>query len=663
MTFTRNRLAILIVLIQSCVVVLTAVSIPYAQEGNYFFMERPKLGLGASYELEEENRTFPGMKTEATSHDMRENMTLGTNGWAYHPNLLEYRLFFEPEWRQERFGESGSAGNYGQTEKRDTSVMAYDVGATLLKRKPCSLDVFANRNNRQFDLSYARDTEFESETWGTRLHFTNPTLPASFGFTNRKFVQTGFYRSEEDRDELQVKIRHNAKSSITELNMLHDEADRLTRTASTSADTASTTTNTELTNTYFFANDNQVRLDSLVYNTRAEYDAADYDTLILSENLFWTHSKDLLSQYAFHYNRWEVGDTDTEEKAVKAGLIHHLYNRLTTNLGAEAAFSDFESGSEDRYDSNLGFLYRRPIPKGSFELGAAYDYGITNRSGVGNIIPIEEHHVLTSTTETYLNKQNIDLNSIMVTNATGTIVYVRDVDYRAESMGQDVRISRTLLGAIADNQQVIVRYNYLFDSGYDDARFGQDYRFSLELWSFFYLTYTHGRLNQYIQSGIPMNEPIDDTRNTVRLRFVIKWSETQFLLERQDRSNGNSSVTRSVRELINLRPVRNVSFNLSGDCGRRDFTDTGEMETFYTFGTDIGWTPKWWCHFSLICLRNGISGDRQDMLYWEIAPNVRLTYGVWTGIIAYQLKDQEDHENGDGLWRQRIYFGISRSLW
>lgn len=656
-------LTILIVFMQTCVVVLTMASTLYAREGEIFFIERPRLSMGASYELEEEKRETPEAKEETTTHDLQERIGIGTNGWVYHPNLMEYRLFLEPEWRQEKFDHWRSATDSTHTSRRDTSVMAYDARTTLLKHKPCSLDIFGSRNNRRLDLTSARDSDIESETWGTRLNFTNPTLPASFGFTSRKVDQTGFYQSEEDNNEVQAKIRHNANNSITELNILYDETDRTTRTVSETTDTESTMTNSELTNTWFFTQDNRVRLDSLLYNTQSEFDDSDYDTWVMAENLFWTHNPNLLTRYTFNYNRREVDDTVTEERAVKAGLTHRLFNRLTTDLSAGAGVNDFVGGSEDTYQANLGFNYRRPIPWGNLELGAVYDYAITGRSGTDTTIPTEERLVLSTSSETYLNKENVEPDTIVVTDIPGTRIFLRDVDYRIETVGPDVRISRTLLGDIADGQRLSVRYSYRVDTGFDDSRFGQNYRVGLDLWSFFYFMYTHGRLDQNITSGESRTGPIDDTYDRVRIRLETDWSETQFLYEDQDRGNANSSVTQSVRQLINLRPWRNFYFNFSGDYGKREFTDTDEDETFYTLGTDISWAPEWWCRLSLICLRNRISGDRQDMRYSEIGPTIRLAYGVWTGTISYRLTDQEDEENEDSLWNQRLYFVVNRSLW
>ena len=649
--------------ILSGVAIFAMVSVSYARADSFLLIERPKLGLGASYEFEEEKRTIPGIETKTTSHDMLEKVAIETKGWVYHPNLMEYHISFEPEWHQETFRRSQSTVDLTQTNRRDTSVLAYDGETTLFKQKPFSLDIFGNRNTRQIDLSYTQDTDIEGETWGTRLNFTNPLLPASIGFINRQSVQTGFYRSEEDRNDLQVKIRHNVKRSVTELNILRDDTERITRTTSEFTGITSNTTNAELTNTYFITSDERVKLDSLFYLTQAEYDEIDIETWLVSEYFFWTPRKNLLTQSTFNFNRREANGSEIEEKALNTHLIHRLGDMLTTNLGAGVAFNDFAGGSEDRYRSDLGFIYRRPIPWGSIKLGVAYDYGMTDRNGTGNIILTQEHHVLTTSEETFLKEENVTVESILVTDVTGTIVYAENIDYRIITVGSDARVIRNLMGAIADGQQVLVRYSYRVDAGYDDARFGQDYQLDLELGSFIYMSYSHRRLDQTILSEVHPADRADDTFNSARLRIDTGWSETRFEFEKQDRRSGNSSVTKSVSELINFRPFKSLSFNFSGHYGKREYTDTNKKETFYTLGADIGWTPKWWCTFSLICQKNKISGDQLDMLYTGISPTVKLTYGVWTGTLSYRLRDQEDEQNGDSLWRQEVFFTINRRLW
>lgn len=662
MILMQNTRTAVIIFILSCIIFQTTVSQLYAQDAGGFFIERPKLGLGGYYKLVDEERESPNNKTKNTNEKFRERLTVETNGWMYHPNLMTFHLSLEPQWQQETFRQNQAAINPTQSYDRDTSLLAYDVGATLLQHKPLSLNIFADRKTGQIDLTNAQDSDIESETYGTRLNFNNATLPVSVAWIHRKFDQTGFYQSEEDRDEAQVTIRHNAKKSVTQLNMLYNNSET-TRTTFDTIDISSKTMNTELTNAYFITDDNRVRLDSQIYNMQADYNDLDQTNWILSENLFWTHSKNLLTRYRADYNRREFGSSVNEETRLSAALTHHLYDQLTTDIGAAAVINKFEDGSEDLYKSNLGFLYRRPIDWGSVELGAAYDYGMTKRSGTPKIIPTDDRIALSTGTQTFLDKENVDLGSIVVTDITGATVYTENIDYQIATVGPVVRISRTLLGAIADGQQVTVRYSYRTDNAYDDSRFGQKYRFSLALWSFLYLAYSHSRIDQHIQSGEPPNDPLHDTSNTLRLSFVTKWSDTEFLYDQQDRSNDNSSVTRSITQRINFRPASNFFLNLSGNIGDRDFPDLDEDERFYSLGSSIGWTPKSWCNFSLNYLRNSISGNLRDELNSEFATTVNLRYRIWTCSLSYRLRDQDDKQNGNSLWRQETIIQVTRHLW
>jgi len=662
MILMRNTRKAVIIFILLWFVFQPAVPQLYARDDGVFFIERPKLGLGGYYKLEYEERTTPNLKTKSTNQKFREKVTIETNGWIYHPNLTEFHLTLEPELQQETFRKNQVAATPTESYRKDTSILAYDVGATLLKHKPVSLNIFANRKTGQIDFSNTPDSDIKSDTLGTRLHFNNPTLPVTIALIHRKFNETGFYQKEEDRDEAQIRIRHNAKKSVTHLNMLYYNTET-TNTTFETTDISSKTMSTELTNAYFITDDNRVRLDSQIYNMRADYNSLDQNTWILSENLFWAHSKNLLTRYRADYNRREFSGFVNQETRLSAGLTHHLHDRLTTDLGAAAVFNKFDGGSEDLYKSNLSFIYRRPIDWGSIQLGAAYDYGITNRSGTEKIIPTEERLTLTTGTETFLNKENVDLGSIVVTDITGATVYTENIDYQVTMVGPNVSISRTLLGAIANDQQVNVHYSYQINEPYDDSRFGQKYRLSLALWSFLHLAYSHARIDQNILSGESPNDPLHDRSNTVRIGLVKKWSDTEFLYDNQDRTNGNSSITRSITQRINLRPARNYFLNLTGNIGDRDFTDLDEKERFYSFGSRVGWTPKPWCNLSLIYVRNKISGDRRDEIDSEFATTAQLIYGIWTGSVSYRLRDQDDQQNGNRLWRQELIIQFTRHLW
>lgn len=640
-------------------------SVSCAVADGLFYIERPKLALDASYKFEKVKRTVAHNAAENTIQDVFEKVTLETGGWVYHENLLEYRISLQPEWRQEQFEQKQPTADPGRTRDRDTSMLAYDTGVTLLKQKPLSFYVFANRNRRQIDLSYTQDTEIESDMWGARLNLKNAVLPASVGFISRQSVQTGFYQSEDDRKELQAVIRHNLKRSVTELNFLHDSGERSNRAIADPDHVTidSVTTNSELTNTLFFTDGNRVRLDSQIYRSESDYGGTDYNTWTVNENLFWSHSQNFLARSAFNFNQREVNGVETENKNLNFLLTHRLEEVVTTNFGIGAGASDYVGGSEDRVQTNLDVIFRLAIPWGRVEVGSAFDYGVTRRGGGADVLPTEERLILRTGEDVYLRRENIELDSIVVTNISGTLVYTENIDYSVHAVGSEVLIRRTLSGNIADGQDVRVHYSYRVAAGYDDARYGQDYRFDLALWNFAYLTYTHDRKDQSILSGEPPPNLLDDTFDRLRLRFDVGWSETRLEYEKKDRNSGNSTTTSSVRQFINFRTFRSFAFNFSGQFGERKYTDTHEEETFYSVGTEMTWTPEWWCSFKLVYLMNDIAGDRQDMGYSMIFPKLQLNYGVWKASISYRFADQEDRAVENALERQRLFFIVSRELW
>jgi hypothetical protein len=656
-----TRKALIIFLLSWIAFQLPAATL-YAEEDGRFYIQPPKLGLGGYYRLEDEDRQTAGLETTTTHHRFRESMTIDTNGWIYHPELMDFHLAFEPELQQESFHQNQEAVTPSQSYDKDTTLLDYDLGATLLKHKPVSMNLFANRKTGQIDFSNAQDSDIDSQTLGSRLNFNNATLPASIAWIHRKLEQSGFYQINEDRDEAQITIRHNAQKSATQLNLNYDDTETAHTTFKTT-DISAKTLSTELTNGYSITDDNGVRLDSRAYYLQAEYNDIDQTNWNVSENLFWTHSKNLLSRYRAEYNRREFDGSTDEEERLSAALTHHYLDRLTTDVGVAGVFNKFDGGREDLYESNLGLLYRRPIPNGSVELGADYDYSLTNRSGTQKIIPSDERLALSTGTDTFLGKEDIDLASIVVTDLSGATVYTENIDYQVDMVGSSVRISRTLLGAIAEGQQVVVHYSYQINAAYDDARFGQRYRLSLALWSFARLAYTHSRIDQSIRSGEPPNDPLHDSANTVRLSFVTKWSDTQFLFDQQDRSNDNSSITRSATERINLRPARNFYLTLTGSLGDRDFTDLDQVERFYSLGSSVGWTPQSWCNLNLVYQRDSITGDQRDEFDTEMGGTFKVIYGIWTASLSYRLRDQEDRLDGNSLKSQEVIVQFTRHLW
>lgn len=73
---------------------------------------------------------------------------------------------------------------------------------------------------------------------------------------------------------------------------------------------------------------------------------------------------------------------------------------------------------------------------------------------------IDESHILNDSDTVYLNNENIDLKTIVITDETGTITYTESVDYNLVQDAAKVEIERIPTGGILDGQTILVDYHY-----------------------------------------------------------------------------------------------------------------------------------------------------------------------------------------------------------
>jgi len=264
---------------------------------------------------------------------------------------------------------------------------------------------------------------------------------------------------------------------------------------------------------------------------------------------------------------------------------------------------------------------------------------------------------------TLLDNEKVDLDSILVTNVAGTIVYRENVDYTLEEIDSSVRISRTVLGAIANGQTVLVDYRYLRDPAFDDTLFGQTYGIQLHLWKAFRLSYRFFKLDQDIVSGTPPENRIDDTAHTAQLQYDLGWTNTLLSFEDTDRKSGVSLRRWRAQENLRFSPWRPLFFSIKGFYQQTEFKDSNDTEDFYGLRTIINWTPARWSRFELEGFHERISGDREDKLQTGLNASLKMSYRIWNGNISYGYLETEDKNSGQKITEQTLLFEIIRLLW
>lgn len=620
-----------------------------------YYMERPKLGLGFSYEFDAEKRTGPDINTNDSFHEFRQLADIQTRGWLYHPAFMNYTLEFQPVLSQ-RIEEHEEADD--SRKSRSVFLPAYFADITFLPLKPYTLRLFGKRYEDTTTSAFAATTDTDTDIYGADLIFKNRTLPTTISYARSSVDQSGFFDSDTDQDDFSITTRHQKGRSDTKAYSVYNDSERTTEGTTTRTKTS----NSEIRNLFDFTAKRKITLDSSLIYRWSDQDPRTTSNFRWQEKLDWRHKRNLSSSYRLGYREEDTEDFNRRTTFFGGHLRHLLYENLTTTVDADAELNDFTGGSEDIYNPRIDFIYRRRIPWGWLNLNTGYDYRVTLREGGEVAVQItNESHVLTTGVMTLLDNPNVDPGSIVVTDVTGTIVYVEDTDYTIQQVGADTQINRTTFGGIADGQTVLVDYRFLSNSDFDDALLGQNYSVDFYLWSALRLFYGFNKVDQDVLSGIaPPESRVDDTRHTAQLRYNLGWTDTLIRFNDIDRESGVSTRSWQAKQTFAFRPTSRLSFGLSGYFGQTEFSDGNRIQDQYGSRLDATWAPARWCRLRAEAYQNTIDGAGEDTVESVATASLDLFYRIWRGKVFYRFLDQDNRVQNQRRRKHTVFVEVLR---
>ena len=634
---------------------------PPAISSRYFYMERPRAELKLSYELENERIISQDEESEDSVGEFREGLGFSTKGWLYHPALLAFNLDFDPEWIQTPGG-----SDYAKNESDSGYLNAYALDMDLLPFKPYTLHFFGRKYQNSFRSAFSERAIIDTDSYGGSLAFKYKVLPTTLSYSNIKTESRGALRSSQEQDWFN-------------LGMINQQANSMTRLSAYFRDSLQTnegqkneikSSNTHLINNYFIQKDLRKTLTSdLVYNwtdnTRGDGSVSFTNSdLRWTEQLYWAHRKNLWTQYNLLFRNQQTDGSTANTGAVGASLSHLLYENLTTKIDGEARRNDYTGGTDDVYSGKLDFDYTRRIPWGALGLSTGLDTELTKRdSGDNEIWAINEPYIATAGGVTFLDQENIDTESIRVTNRTGSILYINNQDYIVEVSGTLVRIRPTLFGNIRDGQELLVSYRYNSGGSYDDILFGRWAGINVFLWSTLRLSYDYYRRTQDVISGTNPNTPIDEAVHRSQARVMWRWTDTTFSYDVYESLLASARTTWRLNEQLTFRPMRSVVLDFSGYLGNTQFTYTDEKEDFYRVSSKISWSPSNWCRTGFEAYQYNITGNVQNDSNAGVLAFADLFYGRWTVNLSYRYLDDSYEDRDYQRSRQGFMVRVSRAFW
>jgi predicted porin len=418
---------------------------------------------------QQEERIPDREKQRSTELQLRESVDLSSEGFVLHPNFLELDLFgrFGAEQTRSTFtGLEPVAGERGGGWSYDY-LLEHDAIATFMKNSRVPLTLHTRRSQTLFNRPFGETLESISTEHGARLSFRNVAVPTELSY--RRIEQdtssgTGFSDFEIEQDTFAWDSTYSpSNTQFITWNYTYDDI----RQSGAAGATSETRRHTAfLGHTIDFGEDRQHNLNSSV-SLYHEDGSFELTRIRWHEALRLRHTPRFETRYDYTLDYATRPNVDQMLHRGTAGFRHRLFESLTSVGTVGASRLTLDEGSTFTSETVFGDLelqYTKRIPYGRLAAFSGINYTRQDDSGGnGDIQIVQEPHTFSPTGLVLIDRRNIILSSITITDAAGVFTFRPGLDYTVQSFGDRVEIRRVLGGEILDGQTVLIDYRVALD--------------------------------------------------------------------------------------------------------------------------------------------------------------------------------------------------------
>lgn len=395
-----------------------------------------------------------GFTDDQQSQYFSGGLMLNTKSYLWHPNFLqiEFGGEFNPESNQDEYLVTPD-----RAEVR--TLKGLNLSTTLFNSKPVTLSSWLNWNDSYSNRENLTNIKTVTTRWGSSLLLNNRILPVNVRYTNTKWdqkeIQTGrTYKLEQGNLEASVQKSFSDRDRH-ELNYSNNQ---YYRQDANLFEIRNINNNFRLNNSFFFDQDRRYMFRSMIYSFNRQ-GSQNFTIFSATENI--TLKLPLNFQFSGNYLRYnqEQQSYRSDQNKVGANLSHKLFNTLNSRVFYEYSGINHSQYRETRNLSGFNLNYTKSIPTGRFNL--SYSHSVLRNQLESDPVDIQiigEEQLLSDGEIILLNRPYIDINTIIVRDASGTIVYQIDFDYMLIESGDYIEIQRVPGGQIPNASTVYVEY-------------------------------------------------------------------------------------------------------------------------------------------------------------------------------------------------------------
>jgi hypothetical protein len=479
--------------------------------------------LETVYEHRTDEQKAQASERKSESDVFKERVRVRTDGDVYHPDLLTYDVTVGAGLAQEHFDSDGFSG--WSTDE----LTEYSASAEILRNKPYSAALNASKSEdliaRQFLGPLRADRTSESASVSLRPE----SWPMTFQYSSSDTRQDGFSQLAPDffayQDE---RFRYSLGHDFSKLSHMFFDYERTeAHQESVGAEIDTTTDTFTLSHNYTFGADELHRLDSL-FNYVDQAGSFEFQNLRWQERLKLQHTPNLLSRYDVQYTQLDRQTLSNEQVRGQAGIEHRLFESLVTSLDGFVAQADLGDGGDLRqYGGILGLNYKKDNPLGTLLGSYSANYTRSDQTGGATQgVVIGEAHTASDVVPIELDRPNVDVTTIRVRTAGGTLFQPGD-DYTISQSGGRVFLTTLVVGGVVppnftEGQEFFVDYEFFVDPERQEDTFRQSFAIRERFKNGLSVYYGYRMQQEDVTSNAVQVIPDEYTVNTFGADFTHK---------------------------------------------------------------------------------------------------------------------------------------------
>ena len=402
-------------------------------------------------------------KERLESSFLSGEILLNSKSYFYHPNFLTLDLDvgYSPE--------TGQLLSVVTPDRNEiNSLKKVDARVYLFKNNALNLSVYGNLNESYNNRENLTNLKTNFENIGSTLSFTNKYLPLTVSYNKGKGEQLELQTDRSYITETSnFEVKTNKSFGKNDWNQfvysnsdyLYDDKFLITQLNPNGNIIDNKIVRWSLNNNFFLDSKKNYNFVSRISDEDQSGDY-NYKRFEVLESIFFKlpQNFNLYGNYNFFDIKGDI--TDLKQQDIRGTLSHQLYKSLRTNVS-------FESNNikDIRYEEiitrkGLDVRYDKKIPlDGNFTL--SYQLSSYNQERISDdttIIIQREDYKLSDNQIVLLNNQNVNLSTVVVKDATGTITYQVNIDYILIERNELLEIQRMPGGQIANNETIFIDY-------------------------------------------------------------------------------------------------------------------------------------------------------------------------------------------------------------